>query len=771
MAIAPGEDVIGFSGTYHVEAQHGAGSFGITYRARSARDGAQVIVKELRVEKLDDWKALELFEREGRVLASISHPNIPAFRDFFAHGAPAPLPVTAMSSYRGPEHLSLVLVQELIAGATLQQRIDAGQRLVPDEAEAILAALLHALQYLHERAPPLVHRDIKPGNVILTPDGRPYLVDFGAIQDRIRSAGSVGSTIVGTLGYMPLEQIRGDARPASDLYALGVTIAVALAGRPLSEIPFDDATGKLSLGHALPPATPAALRDALDAMIAPLLGQRAGSARDVLGRMEARRQPPASTPTIRPPAVAAPPRILPRETPRQEPRGPLDDAANDYELATLRKSLGARSWLQMFARKPGSPSPLFYLGIFGAPVAAVVVFLATRPNVFDGAKAQFSKQFTCPLERIAEHERPDLHSSDLASPPMATPPPDIAADPARLAVWKANQPKPVKDNGDDIIELEGCGHHILWACRAGQKLVSCGYQRDLAATPPSALVPRGTSTVPLPPPADLAQGPVTVTWSGHLDSSTGAAPPVGAACTLTAIAVSRGGRAQQDRLTFQCQGEMLYDSSAPLSGMSDSMFDLVETVDGDEPLTFSYELGAKDIGPRSPPRAQIMVFTPRRELDAWRDTTSPFRVHATMDVDSAERPGKPVRADTAPAFDEVVTRAARVISKTGAPPFTAPVCLLRISPRRTLEKDCRVRLECGGHVIYGADNSGFDDCVITGRQPQGFVDPAPTPKDGDPELTCDLVAETATLADTSAAGESYSVTFALSAWKGDAGTR
>src|SRR5271163_4215942 len=109
MAFAPGDTVTGLRGTYRVQAVHGQGSFGVTYRATDLAGGA-VLLKELRIEKLNDWKALELFEREGEVLATLTHPNIPAFRDFFAHGGPAALPVSEASSYDGPSALSLVLV-------------------------------------------------------------------------------------------------------------------------------------------------------------------------------------------------------------------------------------------------------------------------------------------------------------------------------------------------------------------------------------------------------------------------------------------------------------------------------------------------------------------------------------------------------------------------------------------------------------------------------------------------------------------------------------
>jgi serine/threonine protein kinase len=189
MAIEVGDLVVGLRGTYRVEARHGEGTFGIAYRASQESTGGRVIVKVLRLEKLDDWKALDLFEREGRVLATLSHPNVPAFCDFFVHGEAGPLPVSAMASEDGPARVSLVLVQEFIEGTTLQQRVDLGRRLGPDAALAVLRALLGALTYLHGCTPPVVHRDIKPSNVILTPEGKPYLVDFGAIQGRTGQGG------------------------------------------------------------------------------------------------------------------------------------------------------------------------------------------------------------------------------------------------------------------------------------------------------------------------------------------------------------------------------------------------------------------------------------------------------------------------------------------------------------------------------------------------------------------------------------------------------
>ena len=102
------------------------------------------------------------------------------------------------------------------------------------------------LAYLHELRPPIIHRDVKPGNIVLAPDGEAWLVDFGAVRDRIlheiRTEGE-GATIVGTYGYMPYEQFQGRALPASDVYALGMTLVFLLSHKEPHEI--EAASGRL----------------------------------------------------------------------------------------------------------------------------------------------------------------------------------------------------------------------------------------------------------------------------------------------------------------------------------------------------------------------------------------------------------------------------------------------------------------------------------------------------------------------------------------------
>lgn len=247
----------GERGRYQLERPLGEGGFGHAWAA-TAEDGTPVVVKQLRLQRMDDWKALELFEREAAVLASVAHPSIPRHLEFFTEGG------TSLSVYVRVE------------GRSLQEHIDAGSVMDGATLTALLDALLEVLEYLHGLQPPVIHRDIKPANVIVDPHGRPHLVDFGAIKNHMRE----GSTTVGTFGYFPMEQMMGQSRPASDLYALGMTILVAATRVPPEDMPTSEQTGKVELpilASGLPPNTFVAL----GRMLEPIVGQRVQSASEV----------------------------------------------------------------------------------------------------------------------------------------------------------------------------------------------------------------------------------------------------------------------------------------------------------------------------------------------------------------------------------------------------------------------------------------------------------------------------------------------------------
>jgi serine/threonine protein kinase len=265
----PPAEVVGARGRYRVDAFLGRGGFGETYRAH---DGArEVTLKVLRLERLDSWKSLELFEREARTLATLDHARVPKIVELFATDGETTRALggsetvsQALETWSSPKKARVVLVQSYVPGRSLQELIDQGERFDPQRAERLARDLLEVLAYLHGRPAPILHRDLKPSNVILDDQGRAHLIDFGAIQDKIRGASEVGSTLIGTLGYFPQEQILGRALPSSDLYALAMTLVCALTGKPPEDQPMDPATNKVIPPAGLTPNLDRLLRAALE---------------------------------------------------------------------------------------------------------------------------------------------------------------------------------------------------------------------------------------------------------------------------------------------------------------------------------------------------------------------------------------------------------------------------------------------------------------------------------------------------------------------------
>jgi len=184
-----------------------------------------VIVKLLAFTPQIQWYDIKLFEREAQILKNLNHPRIPQYRDAFS-----------LDKQTGAGLYWLGLVHHYIAGTSLQERLNQGQRFTQEQVRSFATQLLEILIYLHELSPPVLHRDLKPSNVILAEDGQVHLVDFGAVQDCAAAEG-VTFTVVGTSGYAPLEQFWGRAVPASDLYALGATLIHLLTGTSPADLP------------------------------------------------------------------------------------------------------------------------------------------------------------------------------------------------------------------------------------------------------------------------------------------------------------------------------------------------------------------------------------------------------------------------------------------------------------------------------------------------------------------------------------------------------
>ncbi|HEY6460121.1 MAG TPA: serine/threonine-protein kinase [Polyangiaceae bacterium] len=197
-------------GRYVVKGLLGEGSQGATYEATDTHAGRSVAIKRFDVRGAKRWKDVELAERETRVLATLDHPLVPRYLEHFE------------------EDGALYLVMEKVEGETLDAIRRREGALSEAEVRRFLACADRALTYLHGRGAPVVHRDVKPTNVVRRADGTYVLVDFGAVSEVLFRRGS--STIVGTMGYMAPEQIQGRSLPASDVYAVGATALAALTG-------------------------------------------------------------------------------------------------------------------------------------------------------------------------------------------------------------------------------------------------------------------------------------------------------------------------------------------------------------------------------------------------------------------------------------------------------------------------------------------------------------------------------------------------------------
>lgn len=262
------------------------------------------------------------------------------------------------------------------------------------------------------------------------------------------------------------------------------------------------------------------------------------------------------------------------------------------------------------------------------------------------------------------------------------------------------------------------------------------------------------------PPPGIEAGAVTLTWKARLSASTGAAPPVGTACTLSTTVTSNGDRVRHS-LLFVCAGKTLYDSRIPLEGMSNNSYGLVEALVTGQLDAFAYALKASDVGARNCQTGQIQLSTLDREINAFSDAIPSFRVKAVVDKLTEPRRGLPLFVDSIPPFSKPVARKLKVTTRKGKVPFAGASCDLRVVPGHATKERCRALVTCGGKVVFGSELGGFVQCNLEGDAPIDLRDDAQTPTDGDPAMVGDLKAGTLTLSDTLADGADYSVSFEI----------
>ena len=207
-------------GRYQVGELLGYGGMAEVHRGRDLRLGRDVAVKMLRVDLARDATFQERFRREAQNAAALNHPAIVAVYD------------TGEEVSSTGEKLPFI-VMEFVSGRTLKEVLAAEQRLMPRRALEITADICAALEFSHRHG--IIHRDIKPGNVMLTPNGQVKVMDFGIARALASGATTMTQTsaVIGTAQYLSPEQARGESVDArSDVYAAGCVLFELMCGHP-----------------------------------------------------------------------------------------------------------------------------------------------------------------------------------------------------------------------------------------------------------------------------------------------------------------------------------------------------------------------------------------------------------------------------------------------------------------------------------------------------------------------------------------------------------
>ncbi len=194
---------------------------GVVFLARQVSLNRPVALKMILAGQLANEIDVKRFYTEAEAAANLDHPGI--------------VPIYEVGQHEGQHYFSMGFVE----GQSLSQRLAEGP-LPSGEAAALMVKVAEAIEYAHQRG--VIHRDLKPGNILLDRNGNPRVTDFGLAKRLQADSGLTGSgQIMGTPSYMPPEQAgshRGEVGPAADVYALGATLYALVTGRP----PFQAAT-------------------------------------------------------------------------------------------------------------------------------------------------------------------------------------------------------------------------------------------------------------------------------------------------------------------------------------------------------------------------------------------------------------------------------------------------------------------------------------------------------------------------------------------------
>src|SRR5687767_11122187 len=199
-------------GRYRLDERIAGGGMGDVWRGTDEVLGRTVAVKILLPALLDEPGFAERFRGEARTMATINHPGVVDVYDY------------------GSDQQIAFLVMEYVEGDALSRTLSRVGRLTPARTMALVAQAADALHAAHQKG--IVHRDVKPGNLLVRPNGTLVLTDFGIARSDMVGSLTVAGSVLGTAAYISPEQASGEtATPASDVYALGVVAYQCLSGR------------------------------------------------------------------------------------------------------------------------------------------------------------------------------------------------------------------------------------------------------------------------------------------------------------------------------------------------------------------------------------------------------------------------------------------------------------------------------------------------------------------------------------------------------------
>jgi serine/threonine-protein kinase len=255
------------AGRYRLDERLGAGGMGEVWRGEDMVLARTVAVKLLLPDRMNDPNFVQRFQNEARAMATINHPGVVDVYDYGVTEVPGDGPTA-------------FLVMRFVDGEPLDRLLTRLGRIAPEPAMDLIAQAADALQAVHEKG--IVHRDVKPGNLMVRSDGRLVLTDFGIARAESANRLTDAGIVLGTAAYCAPEQAEGQpVTPAVDIYALGVVAYECLAGMR----PFDgDSPVTIALKHIreapppLPPDIPAPVRHVVERALAKDPGSRWPSA-------------------------------------------------------------------------------------------------------------------------------------------------------------------------------------------------------------------------------------------------------------------------------------------------------------------------------------------------------------------------------------------------------------------------------------------------------------------------------------------------------------